>query len=146
MADHIAPGYNKTAISAQAHQVVFNRHVWNCTVQAAADKVFVGKLPAGHRVILSDVSVFANANIPALNYDLVIAGQVVLNDIAVTASTQLTSIPTNNAALSALEETIGVDFNADRDIYILVNSGAATAPAGSKVIVKVPSYPVATTD
>ena len=146
MADYIAPGYNTTAISSQAHQVVYNRHVWNCTVQAAADKVFVGKLPAGHRPVLKDVSVFANANIAAVNYDLVIAGEVVLNDVAVTASTQNLGSPTHNAALAAQEETIGVDFNADRDIYLLINSGAATAPAGSKVVVKVPSYPVASAD
>lgn len=146
MSDYKAPGYTKTAISSQANQIVCNRHVWDVTVQAANDKVFIGKLPAGHRVNLKDVSIFANANCPAVNFDLVIADETVFDGQAVTASTATLASTTNDADLAELEETIGVDFDTDRDIYLLINSGAATAPAGAKVIAKVPSYPVGTAD
>lgn len=143
-----AAGYAKTAISSQANQSVINRHVWDCTVQAAADKVLIGQLPAGHRALLKDLSAYFNANCPAMNIDLCIGldTNVVLNDQAVAASTATLHKPTDNAALHTLEELIGVDFDNDRDIYLIINSGAATAPAGAKVIVTVQSFPVGTPD
>lgn len=146
MSDYNAPGYFKSAISSQAFQRVDNRHVWDCTIQSATDKVFVGKLPAGHRPVLKDVSVFFNAATAAVNFDLVIDDETVIDNQAVSASTATLATTTNNAALHALQEAIGVDFDNDRDIYLLINSGAATAPAGARAIVTVPSYAVSRAD
>lgn len=149
MSDYKAEGYYNAATSAQVGQVLINRGVWNCTVQAATDKVFIGKLPAGHRLVPELCSVFANASIPAVNYDLCVGSNsnVLLDGIAVTASTALVShLDTDAEALYATLETIGVDFNNDRDIYLLINSGAATAPAGSKVVAQLASIAVSNAD
>lgn len=149
MSDYKAAGYFKVATGAQVGQPVINRGVWNCTVQAANDKVFIGKLPAGHRLVPELISVSANAAIPAVNFDLCVGSNsnVLLNDVAVTAATALvTHLDTDAEALYATLETIGVDFNQDRDIYLLINSGAATAPAGAKVIAQLASIAVSTPD
>ena len=149
MADYKAEGYFKNAISAQANQPVIHRGAWTCTVQAANDKVFVGKLPAGHRLVPELISLFANAQIAAMNVDLCVGtnAAAVLDGVAITAATALVSrFDLESEAQYALLETIGVDFHNDRDIYLLINSGAATAPAGSKVVVQVGSVAVSSPD
>ena len=149
MSDYKAEGYFSCATSAQVGQVLINRGVWNCTIQAANDKVFIGKLPAGHRLVPELCSVFANASIAAVNYDLCVGADTnnVLDGVAVTASTALvTHLDSDDEALYAKLETIGVDYNQDRDIYLLINSGAATAPAGSKVIAQLASIAVSRPD
>lgn len=148
MATVKAGGYAKVATSAQVGQALINRSVWECTVQAAADKVLIGKLPAGHRLVPQLCTLFFNASIPAVNVDLCVGSDsnTLINDQAVTASTATLASPAATAATHALLETIGVDFNADRDIYLLINSGAATAPAGSKVIATIGSIAVSNPD
>lgn len=135
-----AAGYYKGAISAQAGQAVTTRHDWDCDVRVAADKVLIGKLAAGHQLDVAACELIANGSQAAMNVDVCVGvdASVLFNDVAIVAATF------SRAASTAyqLGETLGVDYTADRDIYLLINSGAATAPAGGKVTLKLVQYPV----
>lgn len=146
MATVTAPGYNRMAHSAQAYQPVVNRHVWDCDVRAAADLVKIGRLPAGHRLKPELCRLIGNGSQPVGNLDVYVdtAAQLLWNDQAFVAATYESNAV--DAGAFAMCETIGVDFNQDRDIYLLINSGFATAPAGAKIIVEIASYPVPNAD
>lgn len=139
MATVIAAGYGRQAGSASAGQPVFTRHDWDCDVRTAADVVKIGRLLAGHRLDVANCELIANGLQAAMNVDVYVGApaNVLFNDVAVAATTF------SRAAASTyqLGETLGVDYSQDRDICILINSGAATAPAGGKLTVKLAQYP-----
>jgi hypothetical protein len=152
MATFTAKKYRQAATSSQNGQIVINRHVWDCEVAAAADKVLIGRLPAGHRLVPELCALQANATIPVGNVDVYVNAaanadaptNLLWNDQAFVASTAERNAVDSGAYLMA--ETIGVDFEYDRDIVVLINSGFATAPAGAKVLVQIASVAVAAAD
>lgn len=128
MAQTKAHGYFRGIGSAQAGQTVISRHKYDSAVQVATDTVLIGRLLAGHRLDTQRTKVIANGLQPIGNFDLVVddaTDVVILNDQAVAATTFAEFGLTNSAAIEAL----GVS-DVDRDIYLLINSGFATAPAG----------------
>lgn len=139
MAQTKARGYYRQAGSAQAGQPVFTRHEYDSAVQAAADTVLIARLLAGHRLIASETKVIANGTQPVGNYDLVLddtVDVVLINDQALVAATFNETGITN----TALIEAIGVS-DSDRDIFLLINSGFATAPAGGKLTLVLAQVP-----
>lgn len=140
MATVKAAGYSRQATSTSAGQPVITRHDWNCDVRAAADVVLIGRLAAGHQLDVPNCELIANGSQALMNVDVCVGSNanVLFNDVALAAATF------SRAASTAyqLGETLGVDYDADRDVYLLINSGAATAPAGGKVTVKLAQYPV----
>lgn len=139
MAQTKAYGYNRGIGSAQAGQAVISRHVYESAIQSAADTILIARLLAGHRLHLPDTKFIANGSQPAGNIDLIVddtVDVVVINDLAIAATTFAETSIANTAAL----EAIGVS-DVDRDIYILVNSGFATAPAGGKLILQLAQIP-----
>lgn len=143
-----AAGYLNAATSAQAGQILYNRGHWDCTVQAAADKILISKLPAGHRLLPELCSIYGNALTPAMNVDVCISldANVLINDFALAGATANRAGVAASAVPYTLAETLGVDYENDRDVYLLINSGAATAPAGSKVVAVVASIAAARPD
>lgn len=137
-----AAGYNRVANSAQAYQPVINRHVWDVKPQANGDKVLLARLPAGHRIIPELTSVIANGATPALTYDLCVGvdGNKLITGDAVTAVT----FKRTGTTAYALVETLGVDMDNDRDVYLLLP--AAPATAGGKVILQLASAPQSSVD
>lgn len=135
-----ASGYYGQAVSDGAGEPAFTRHDWNCDVRTAGDKVKIGRLAAGNRLDVPNCELIANGSQAAMNLDVCVDADAntLFNDEAFTASTF------KRAASTAyqLGETLGVDYEKDRDVYLLINSGAATAPAGGKVTVKLAQYPV----
>ncbi len=140
MGTTIAAGYGRQATSTQAGQPVHTRHNWDCDIRSAADKVKVGRLAAGHRLDVANCELFANGSQAAMNVDVCVGSDAntLFNDVAIAATTF------SRAASTAyqLGETLGVDYENDRDIYLLINSGAATAPAGGQLSLKLAQYPV----
>lgn len=137
-----AAGYNRAASSAQANQPVINRHVWNVSAQANGDKVLLARLPAGHRIIPELTSVIANGQTGAFSYDLCVAADAnkLITADAVTAATfKRTGVTTYS-----LVETLGVDFDNDRDVYLLLPD--APDAAGGKVILQLASAPQSSAD
>ena len=144
MGTTIAAGYGRQATSSQAGQPVITRHDWVCDVRAAADKVKLGRLAAGHQLDVANCELIANGSQAAMNVDVCVGSDanVLFNDVALTAATFARSAST----AYLLGETLGVDYDQDRDIYLLINSGAATAPAGGKLTLKLAQYPVPKTN
>lgn len=140
MATVNAAGYSRQATSSQAGQPVHTRHPWDCDVRAAADKVKIGRLAAGHQLDVANCELIANGLQAAMNIDVCVGSDanVLFDNVAIAATTF------SRAASTAyqLGETLGVDYDNDRDVYLLINSGAATAPAGGKVTLKLAQYPV----
>lgn len=132
MAQTKARGYYRQPGSAQAGQAVTSRHDYDSAVQAAADTVLVGRLLAGHRLSIPDcrLIVAPGGIAPVGNFDICVdvAGNKLFTGVAVVANTFADTAAANTAALEAL----GVS-DADRDVFMLVNSGFATAPAGGKI-------------
>lgn len=137
-----AAGYSRASSSAQANQPVFNRHVWDVTAQANADKVLLGVLPAGHRLHPEGSSLIANGATPAMTYDLCVGLDT--NKVVTASAVTATTFKRDALALTVINETIGVDFDNDRDIYLLLS--AAPATAGGKVIAIIASFPVPAAD
>lgn len=139
MATVNAAGYGRQAGSASAGQPVFTPNAWDCDVRAAGDKVRIGRLLAGHRLDVANCELIANGSQALMNVDVCVDtdANVLFNDVAIAAATF------SRAASTAyqLGETLGVDHTRDRDIYLLINSGAATAPAGGKLTLKLAQYP-----
>lgn len=134
-----ANGYYHQPGSAQAGQPVITRHEYASAVQAAADTVLIARLLAGHRLDTDNTKVIANGAQPIGNFDLVLddtADVTLLNDQAVAATTFAEFPLVNSAAI----EAIGVADH-DRDIYLLINSGFATAPAGGKLTLVLSQIP-----
>lgn len=140
MSNIYAAGWYRQAVSSQAGQPVFTRHDWNCDIRAALDKVYIGKLAAGHQLDVANCALSANGSQAVMNVDVCIGSDanVLINDQTLTAATFMHVVPTT----FQLAQTLGVDYTQDRDIYLLINSGAATAPAGGKVTLKLAQYPV----
>lgn len=140
MGTTIASGYYGQAVSDGAGEPAFTRHDWVCDVRTAGDKVKVGRLAAGNRLDVANCELIANGLQAAMNLDVCVDtdANVLFNDVALTAATFARSAST----AYQLGETLGVDYEKDRDVYLIVNSGAATAPAGGKVTVKLAQYPV----
>lgn len=140
MGTTIAAGYGRQATSSSAGQPVITRHDWVCDVRTATDKVKIGRLAAGHQLDVANCELIANGSQAAMNVDVCVDSDAntLFNDVALTAATF------SRAAASTyqLGETLGVDYEKDRDIYLLINSGAATAPAGGKLTLKLAQYPV----
>ena len=134
-----AAGYNRQATSAQAGQPVITRHVWNADIRAAADKVLIARLAAGHRIIPQLCELIFNGSQAAMNVDVCVGvdANTLFNDVAATAAT----FARNGSTAYQLAETLGVDHTQHRDIYLLINSGAATAPAGGAVILNLAQVP-----
>jgi hypothetical protein len=149
MAKTFSPGYRQGTISTSVGEVVVNRWVYDNVVQSAADKVAIGVLPAGHRLIPELCRLEANASIPACNVDIYVNAaanadaptNLLWDDQAISASTAESNAVDAGAYLMA--HTIGVDFDADREIIMLCNSGFATAPAGAKIAVSIASVAMA---
>jgi hypothetical protein len=143
-----AAGYSRTISGTAAGVPVINRHLYDCAVQSAADLVLIGQLPPGHRIIPDLCRFYANASVPALNFDLYVNAasnvdaptNLLWDNQAVAASTAEHTAVDAGAYLKA--ETIGVDFDNARDIVMLCNSGFATAPAGSQLVFIIASMPV----
>jgi hypothetical protein len=144
--------YRDAKTSSQAGQIVINRHAWDCVVASAADLVKIGRLPAGHRLLPELCRLFASATIPVGNVDVYVnaagnvdtAANLLWDNQAFVASTAEQDAV--DAGAYAIAESLGVDFEYDRDINVLLNSGFATAPAGSRVIVQIASYAVSNAD
>ena len=140
MATVNAAGYSRQATSTQAGQPVVTRHRWDCDVRTAGDKVKIARLAAGHRLDPAATELIGNGSQAAMNVDVCVGSDAnaIFNDEAFTAATF------KRVACSAyqLAETLGVDYENDRDIYLLINSGAATAPAGGALDLKLVQYPV----
>lgn len=139
MATIKAGGYSRQAGSAQYGQAVKTRHVWDADIRAATDKVLIARLLAGHRI-------------DPMNCELIFNGEQAAMDIDVCVGEDDNKLFEGEAALAAtyghsvstayqLEETLGIDYDADRDVYLLINSGAATAPEGGQVILKLAQIP-----
>lgn len=142
MATVKAAGYSRQAISASVGQPVFTPHRWDCDVRAAADKVLIGRLAAGHKLDPNNCEIQSNGSQAVMNVTVCVGidANVLIPATTFTASTVVRAVP--NAAAYTLAETLGVDYTQDRDIYLLINSGAATAPAGGALIAKLSQYPV----
>lgn len=140
MGTTIAAGYGRQATSSSAGQPVITRHDWVCDVRNANDKVKIGRLAAGHQLDIANCELIANGSQAAMNVDVCVDSDAntLFNDVALTAATFARSAST----AYQLGETLGVDYDKDRDIYLLINSGAATAPAGGKLTLKLAQYPV----
>lgn len=140
MATTYAAGYGRQATSSSAGQPVITRHVWDCAIAVALDKVYIGRLAAGHQLDIPNIELIANGSQAVMNVDVCVGSDsnVLFNDVTQTASTFVRTACT----AYQLGETLGVDYTADRDIYLLINSGAATAPAGGKLTLKLAQYPV----
>ena len=140
MATVKAAGYSRQATSTSVGQPVFTPHDWNCDVRTAADKVLIGRLSAGHKLDVPNCELIANGLQAAMNIDVCVGSDanVMFDNVAIAANTF------SRAASTAyqLGETLGVDYDNDRDIYLLINSGASTAPAGGKLTLKLAQYPV----
>lgn len=139
MADLYASNRNKVASAGRAGEVVANPFVWDVEAAANGDKVFIGELPAFHRLLPEACNVIVDGDTTALNYDLVLeddAGDVTLvNDQAVVAATfTRTAFSTFQACYEA-----GVKPT-NRRIYVLLNT--APTAAGGKVVANIASYPV----
>ncbi|MCR6496230.1 hypothetical protein LJB71_08375 [Thermomonas sp. S9] len=135
-----AAGYYQQAVSDGAGEPAFTRHDWVCDVRSAGDKVKIGRLAAGNRLDVANCELIANGSQAAMNVDVCVDvdANTLFNDVALTAATFARSAST----AYQLGETLGVDYEKDRDIYLLINSGAATAPAGGKLTLKLAQYPV----
>jgi len=139
MSETKADGYYRQAGSAQAGQPVITRHPWICAVQAAADTILIARLLAGHRLLPEMCQLIANGSQAAMNVDVYVgttATDLLFNDVAISATT----FSKTNGANSAVLEALGVS-DEDRDIRILINSGAATAPAGGKLTLQLAQVP-----
>lgn len=140
MSTTTASGYYGQAISDGAGEPTFTRHDWVCDIRTAGDKVKIGRLAAGNRLDVANCELIGNGSQAAMNLDVCVDADAntLFNDVALTASTFARSAST----AFALGETLDVDYEKNRDVYLIVNSGAATAPAGGKVTVKLAQYPV----
>lgn len=140
MGTTIAAGYGRQATSSSAGQPVITRHDWVCDVRVATDKVKIGRLAAGHQLDVDNCELIANGSQAAMNVDVCVDSDAntLFNDVALLAATFARSAST----AYQLGETLGVDYDKDRDIYLVINSGAATAPAGGKLTLKLAQYPV----
>lgn len=137
-----AAGYANAATAAQANQILHNRGTWNTTVQAAGDKVLIGKLPVGHRLLPALCAVVANALVPAGSFDVCVVADTnkLIAGVDLTASTASYEGIADGPGAHLLGEALGVDYQNDRDIYLLLNSGFATAPAGAQVVLNYASF------
>lgn len=139
MSETKADGYYRQAGSAQFGQPVITRHKWICAIQSAADTILIARLLAGHRLIPEQCQLIANGVQAAMNVDVYVGTVVtdlLLNDVAIAATTFVKS----NGANSAVLEALGVS-DEDRDIRILINSGAATAPDGGMLTLQLAQVP-----
>lgn len=141
MSQSKARGYFRQAISAQAGQMVRTRHDYDSAIQVANDTILMGKLAAGHRLVVEGCRVIANGVQPACNLDVLVtnpggADVLLFNDLALAAATFSDNQAVNSAALEGLAVS-----DVDRDIYILVNTGFATAPAGGKITLVLKQVP-----
>ena len=148
MATVKAAGYANAATTAQANQILYNRGIWNVTVQADGTKVLIGKLPVGHRLLPELCSIFANAATPALVADVCVAADSnkLIAAATATGGAALRAGVATSAAPYVLAEALGVDYDNDRDIYLLLTDAPNTAPAGAKVVVNIASIAVARGD
>jgi hypothetical protein len=142
MATVKAAGYARASSSAQAGQPVINRHTWDVTAQADGDKVLIGVLPAGHRLHPEGSSLIANGATPAMTYDLCVGADA--NKVVTASAVTATTYKRDALATTVVNETIGVDFDNDRDIYLLLSDAPATGTG--KVIATIASFPVSTAD
>lgn len=126
-----ARGYSRQAGSAQAGQPVITRHEWDAAVQTAGDQILIARLLAGHRLI-PEQCLLQLVDMAIVNLDVCIGATAnkLFTGVAVTVAGTYTKA---NGATTAAIDAFGVS-DEDRDVFILINSGAATAPAGSKAI------------
>lgn len=128
MAEVKVTNYDRQAVADRGGEVLCPRKSWPVTIQANADKVHIGYLPAGHRLDKGLSAVTADGATPALTYSLIIVkddGSLVtlISAQAVVAATYTrTALGITDANLEAL----GVSDN-NRDIYLLLSTAPATA-------------------
>jgi hypothetical protein len=140
MSEITAAGYYQQANPDGAGEPVFTRHDWNCDVRAIGDKIKIGRLAAGNQIDIANCELIANGLQAAMTLDVCIDGDAnkLFNAVALPDSTFGRYVST----AYQLGETLGVDYDRHRDVYLVVVAGAATAPAGGKVTVKLAQYPV----
>lgn len=139
MASKYAPNRNKVASSPAAGVAVVNPHTWECEASTNGDKVYIGELPAFHKIHAEGCSFIAAGDTTAMNVDVVLEDEegdvTLLDNQAVSADTFA------RAAFStyqAIHEAGAKPVN--RRVYLLLN----TAPSASRgsVTVNLASYPV----
>ena len=130
MTDVYIPDYGLAPVPARSGQVLIARKKWPITVQANADRVFFGDLPAGCLFCPELTAVVADANNPGFEYSLCLGGntQLAITDQSVTAST-FTKTHATASISDPLVEALGVSESNVQVYLILVTAPTAIGAA-----------------
>jgi hypothetical protein len=136
MAELLSINRGSVPTAPAANIVVVNSMDWDVVAAANGDTVYIGDLPAFHRILPEACSFIANGQTGAMNVDVCVgqASDVVHDNQAVVAATFA------RAAFSTFQKCyeLGVS-SVNRKVFLLLNT-APTVPGG-KVTVSLAYYP-----
>jgi hypothetical protein len=135
MADKFANNRNRVAIAARAGGMVVNSHVWDAEISANGDKIYIGDLPAGHKLCPEASSLIFDGATGAMTLDVCV--DVDGNPIFDNAATLATTFTRVACTTYQLAHTLGVS-PLNRAIYLLL--GTAVTVTGGKVVANIASY------
>lgn len=144
MAKFNAPGSGAYASAPAAGLLVVNDHEWVVEPKANGDLVYIGDLPAHHKIFAEGCSVYAietgvaGDELAAMTFDVFVgeaktAANTVVDNLAVTADTGARSAFSTHLLCEALGAS---DVN--RPIYL--DFSAAPATREGKIVVRMASF------
>lgn len=128
MADYKVANYDKQPVADRAGDLLVARKTWPVAIQADADKIHVGYLPAGHRLNKGLSAVTGDGSQGAMTYSLVIVKDdgSLLTLISAQAMVASTYIRTALGVTDANLEAFGVS-QLNRDVYLLLSTAPTVA-------------------